>query len=465
MRERRDGTTARPRPAFDVADERLARAAWSRLAEPGDEVAGALVRALGASDALAWVYDAAGDPAEARRGLVAAAGRHPGTGDARAGGQAATDLAALMVPARGGPGVAGAGHDDETADRWDVGTDRRPAAPVARVLRAVSRWAPRLDGMDPRRELHVLARLGGALVVPGDPGWPTGVDDLGAAAPLCLWARGVPDLATLSRRSVAVVGARACTDYGRYVTGDVATGLADRGFTVVSGGAYGIDAAAHRGALAVGGPTVAFLAGGVDRFYPAGNVELLRAVVDSGGSVVSEVPPGSVPSRVRFLMRNRLIAAFATATVVVEAAWRSGSLSTAARAAELSRPVGVVPGPVTSVASSGCHRLLRDGAAVCVTDADEVAELAGALGQDAAPSGPRSDQARDAPHDGLDPVETRAWEALPLRSGRPVESVARAAGLAVPETIAALGRLELTGLADRVPGGWRRGDARARSRP
>lgn len=473
---------------FDVTDERLARAAWSRLAEPGDEVAGALVRSLGAVDALVWVYDAVSDPAEARRVLVAAAGRRSGAGGARPGGLAAVlapsgaaldddttgvdDTVGLddtvRPPDTAGPDGAGldrARRDDGSTVRWDVGNDRRPAAPVARVLRAVSRWAPRLDGLDPRRELRVLARLGGALVVPGDPGWPTGVDDLGVSAPLCLWVRGAPDLAALSRRSVAVVGARACTDYGRYVTGDVAAGLVGRGFTVVSGGAYGIDAAAHRGALAADGATVAFLAGGVDRFYPAGNADLLHAVADSGGSVVSEVPPGSVPSRVRFLLRNRLIAAFASATVVVEAAWRSGSLSTAARAAELSRPVGVVPGPVTSVASSGCHRLLRDGAAVCVTDADEVAELAGALGRDAAPSGPRPGQERSAAHDGLDAVEARAWEALPLRSGKPVESVARTAGLAVPETVAALGRLELAGLADRVTGGWRRGDGHAPSLP
>ncbi|WP_069388253.1 DNA-processing protein DprA, partial [Cellulosimicrobium cellulans] len=326
--------------------------------------------------------------------------------------------------------------------------------PVPRLLRALGRWAPRLDGLDPRRELHVLDRLGGTFLVPGDHRWPTAVDDLGAAAPFGLWVRGAPDLAAASRRSVAVVGARACTDYGRHVTGELATGLVGHGFTVVSGGAYGIDAMAHRGALAADGVTVAFLAGGVDRLYPAGNVDLLRSVAASGGAVVSEVPPGSVPSRVRFLLRNRLIAAFAGATVVVEAAWRSGSLSTASRAAELSRPVGVVPGPVTSMASSGCHRLLRDGAAVCVTDAAEVAELAGEIGRDATPSAPSTGQDRHAPQDGLDDLETRVWDALPLRSGRPVESVARAAGLAVAETLGALGRLELTGLAERTPGGW-----------
>jgi len=418
-----------PEPAvFDVADERLARAAWSRLTEPGDAVAGALVAALGAPGALAWLYDAVGDPVRARHALVAAAG----------GGGPSAALAGVVAPPGADP-------------------DGVPAA-ASRVLRALARWAPRLDGLDPRRELRVLDRLGGTFLVPGDPGWPPGVDDLATAAPLALWVRGEPDLAALARRSVAVVGARACTDYGRFVTADVATGLVGRGFTVVSGGAYGVDAAAHRGALAADGRTVAFLAGGVDRLYPAGNVDLLHAVTAAGGSVVSEVPPGSVPSRVRFLLRNRLIAAFASATVVVEAAWRSGSLSTAARAAELSRPVGVVPGPVTSAASSGCHRLLRDGVAVCVTDAAEVAELAGDLVRDAASSDAPAGQERRAPQDDLDPVETRAWDSLPLRSGRPVDAVARAAGLSVPETVAALGRLELTGRAERVAGGWRRGD-------
>jgi DNA processing protein len=426
-----------PGPVFDVTDERLARAAWCRIAEPADEVAGALVGALGAAGALAWVYDAARDPARARRTLV--------------------DLARRVRPAALTAGHLGPATSAALARVVAPADQDGPSTgPVPRLLRALGRWAPRLDGLDPRRELHVLERLGGTFLVPGDVRWPVRVDDLGPAAPLGLWVRGEPDLAAASRRSVAVVGARACTDYGRHVTGELATGLAGRGFTVVSGGAYGIDAMAHRGALAADGVTVAFLAGGVDRLYPAGNAELLRSVTASGGAVVSEVPPGSVPSRVRFLLRNRLIAAFAGATVVVEAAWRSGSLSTASRAAELSRPVGVVPGPVTSMASSGCHRLLRDGTAVCVTDAAEVAELAGELGRDAADAGPPPDQRRTAPHDGLDDLETRAWDALPLRAGRPVESVARAAGLAVPETLAALGRLELAGLADSVPGGWRR---------
>ncbi|MFF2267595.1 DNA-processing protein DprA [Cellulosimicrobium cellulans] len=442
MAERRAGPTTPVRLAFDVTDDRLARAAWSRLTEPGDEVAVALVEQLGAPAALSWLVEAVNDPARARRELVGLAER---AGDDGGG------LQGLL----GVPGIGAAVPADDT--RAPVRDPR--SGPVARLLRAVARWAPRLDGLDPRRELHVLDRLDGSLVVPGDPGWPTALDDLGAVRPLALWVRGSDRLAELAARSVAVVGARACTDYGRHVTGEIASGLTARGFTVVSGGAYGIDAAAHRAALVSPGPTVAFLAGGVDRLYPVGNTELLRAVASSGGAVVSEVPPGSVPSRVRFLLRNRLIAAFAGATVVVEAAWRSGSLSTAVRAAELSRPVGAVPGPVTSMASTGCHRLLRDGAAVCVTDADEVAELAGVLARDAAPAAPavgNPKAPRDAAYDGLDPVEIRTWDALPLRSGTPTGAVARSAGLAVSEAVGALGRLEIRGLAERTPGGWRR---------
>ncbi|MFD6092356.1 DNA-processing protein DprA [Oerskovia sp. NPDC060338] len=390
----------RNRASFDLTDPLLARAAWSRIAEPGDQVAGALVTHLGAADALAWLYEVVDDPHRLALGALA-------------------------------------------------GRDERPAGD--RLVRAVERWRGRLPGLDPARELGAFGRMGGRLVVPEDPRWPTALDDLGAAAPLALWVRGRDDLAALSTRSLALVGARACTDYGRHVAADLAVGLVDRRFTVVSGGAYGIDAAAHRGALAAAGPTVAFLAGGADRLYPAGNTDLLRAVLEVG-SVISEVPPGSVPSRVRFLHRNRLIAAFSGATVVVEAAWRSGALSTATHAAALLRPVGAVPGPVTSMASSGCHRLLRDAKAVCVTDATEAAELGGRAGTDAAPV----DEGRSEPQDGLDEVGRRLWDALPLRAHAPVESVARTAGLGSQETLGGLGHLELVGLAEQSGGRWRR---------
>ncbi|WP_255437332.1 DNA-processing protein DprA [Cellulosimicrobium sp. TH-20] len=454
---------------FDVLDERLARAAWSRVAEPGDQVAVALVDQLGAGPALEWLHEAARDPAGARRALVRLAddGAPGGFPPAREGPTSVPAVGPAPDTCEDGTGPVVRSTDPGVTARDPVGrsTDARVtehdprARSVARLLRAVGRWAPRLDGLDPRRELRVLDRLGGTLVVPGDDRWPSGLDDLGPVRPLALWVRGSAGVQDLAARSVAVVGARACTDYGRHVTGEIAAGLVARGFTVVSGGAYGIDAAAHRAAILSGGPTVAFLAGGADRFYPAGNADLLRSVVEAGGAVVSEVPPGSVPSRVRFLLRNRLIAAFASATVVVEAAWRSGSLSTASRAAELSRPVGAVPGPVTSMASTGCHRLLRDGVAVCVTDVDEVVELAGDLARDAAPAAPAPSSwraAHSAPYDDLDPVETRTWDALPLRAGATTEAMARAAGLAVTDVVGALGRLEARGLAERAPVGWRR---------
>ena len=385
--------------AADADPETLARAAWSRIAEPGDVVAGALVGALGAAEALAWLRANAGGP-----------------------------------PAPPG---------DDTAR----------AVPSRRTLAAgVERWAPRLGQLDPARELGQLRRLGGHLQHPGAPGWPPGLDDLGPAAPPCLWVRGDLDLRAALGRSVALVGARAATAYGEHVAADVAAGLAQRRFAVVSGGAYGIDAAAHRGALAVGGCTVVFLAGGVDRPYPAGNAELLERVLARGGAVVSEVPPGSVPSKTRFLQRNRLIAAAASATVVVEAAWRSGALNTAGHAAALLRPVGAVPGPVTSMASVGGHRLLRDGAAVCVTDAAEIAELAGAAGSDLAP------QRRGAPAevDGLDDTARKVLDALPVVRAAAPESLARTAGLSVAAVLAALGPLELEGLAERDGARWRR---------
>jgi DNA processing protein len=316
----------------------------------------------------------------------------------------------------------------------------------------VARWAPRWDGLDPRRDLELVDGLGGRLLHPGDPEWPPGLDDLGAAAPPGLWVRGAPDLAGLASRSVALVGSRASTAYGDHVATELAVGLADRRFTVVSGGAYGIDAAAHRGAVVAGAPTVVLLAGGVDRPYPAGNAGLLRRVLDAGGAVAAEVPPGAVPSRSRFLLRNRLIAAVSRATVVVEAAWRSGALSTAGHAAALLRPVGAVPGPVTSMASAGCHRILRDGSAVCVTDAAEVAELAGDVGGDLAP--PRAVPPADT--DGLGEEARRVLDGLPVGRPAPVASIARASGLSEPEVRGALGLLELAGLAATGDGGWRR---------
>jgi DNA processing protein len=443
---------------FDTRDPELARAAWSRIAEPGDPVAGALVGHLGPVDALDWLLDAARDPersgAALRRiggGGLLGAGANPGAGAGPAHGVGAG-------PASGGGAASGANwvsaRPTDAPGRLLGPVGEGPPASGTRaaglVAAAVRRWAPRLERLDPEGELAVLGRYGGTFLAPDDPRWPTALSGLGATAPLALWVRGDPDLARLAARSASLVGSRACTEYGIRVTRNLACGLADRGFTVVSGGANGIDAEAHRGALVSGSPTVAFLAGGVDRLYPASNTDLLLRAIEQG-AVVSEAPPGSAPGKQRFLKRNRLIAALTAGTVVVEASLRSGALSTANHAAALLRPLGAVPGPVTSMASAGCHELLRRGAAVCVTDAAEAAELVGHVGE-SAPE--RRGETRTG--DDLDAAGKAVLDALPVRRPAHERSIARAAGLALGEATGALGLLELMGLAERKDGGWRR---------
>lgn len=246
---------------------------------------------------------------------------------------------------------------------------------------------------------------------------------------------------------IALVGARAATGYGEHVTMEASAGLVDLGYTIVSGAAYGIDGMAHRAALASSGQTVAFLAGGVDRFYPSGHDALLTRIVDAG-AVVSELPCGSQPTKWRFLLRNRLIAAASQATVVVEAGWRSGSLNTAGHAAALGRPLGAVPGPVTSAASAGCHRLIREFDAICVTNAAEMAELSP---RQALASTPAS-----VPADELSSTRLRVFDAMSSRSARPIADIAARAGLSIASVQAVLGEAELGGLAAERERGWLR---------
>lgn len=221
-------------------------------------------------------------------------------------------------------------------------------------------------------------RHGLTFVCPGDGVWPTGLDDLGSAAPLGLWVAGDPrPLARLRSDGISIVGARAASSYGEHITGEIASELARQGRIVVSGLAYGIDGTAHRAALNVGGITVAFLAGGLDRTYPAGHNDLRQRIVNGGGAVVSEVPVRWAPTRHRFLARNRLIAASTPVSVVMEAGYRSGSLNELSHASDLGRAVGAVPGPLTSVTSAGTNAAIRDGRATLVTSAEDVLDLAG----------------------------------------------------------------------------------------
>lgn len=318
---------------------------------------------------------------------------------------------------------------------------------------ASDRFLARGRAQDVDRDLEVSAAVGARVLVPGDPEWPTVVDDL-EMPPWALWVQGPLHLPGVTTRSVAVVGARAATAYGEAVAGQIASGLAVRGFTIVSGAAFGIDAAAHRAALAVEGCTVAVLACGVDRSYPAAHTHLLDEI-RSRGAVISEVPPGSAPMRTRFLARNRVIAALAQGTVLVEAGLRSGARKTVSATHDLDRPVAAVPGPVTSMVSAGCHEEIRNARAVLVTDAAEVAELLGRIGEDLAPV--KRGQRR--PGDDLDDVGTRVWQSLPTAGSRPVsvDRLTRIAGLDVVEVISALGRLETSGDAVRRDDGWVRG--------
>jgi DNA processing protein len=244
-------------------------------------------------------------------------------------------------------------------------------SPQARA--ALERARRRLQEVPGPGELAAIFRSGARLVRAGDDEWPSRLDDLGDNAPVALWARGEARLSAAAGQSVSIIGSRAASAYGTHVAAGIAAGVAARGWAVVSGAAYGIDGAAHRGALAAGGITVAVLACGVDRAYPAGHADLI-ATIGQAGVIVSEQPPGRPVSRTRFLDRNRVIAALSAGTVVVEAGRSSGAMHAARHAAELGRPLMAVPGPVTSTASGGCHLLIRNGAAVLVTSGDDVIE-------------------------------------------------------------------------------------------
>jgi DNA processing protein len=386
--------------------ERTARAALSRLFEPQDVAGLALVQVAGAEDALRIA-----------------------TGELAVGPGFEQDMSRVLA-------------DNSSGGTWTG------------LATARMRWVPRIPDLAPDRDLATILRLGGRMIIPSDELWPPQLADLGLQEPICLWWRGTEQPLPPAAKSIALVGSRDSTSYGSSVTGDLAYSLAQRGYTIISGGAYGIDAHAHRAALAGssgGVPTIAVMAGGVDRFYPSGNEDLLRSVANQG-AVLAEVPPGSAPTRYRFLQRNRLIAALASVTVVVEARWRSGALNTAHHAETLGRAVGAVPGSVHSANSAGCHRLLREGGAICVTDAGEIAELASPSGE----SLPEDRTGRAEVQDGLTLEDLILLDALPLRTTSTVEKLTSVAGLSADSVRAGLGRLGLLGLTESHRGGWKR---------
>lgn len=311
-------------------------------------------------------------------------------------------------------------------------------------------WRARLAASKPEEELAAVAGLGGRFLCPGDREWPVQLDDLGSGRPVGLWVRGRCSLRFAALRSVAVVGARACTGYGLQVAGQLAAALAEQGWCVVSGAAFGVDGAAHRGALSVEGLTVGVLACGVDRAYPASNRDLIERIADEG-VLIAELPPGSTPTRSRFLERNRLIAALTRGTVVVEAQLRSGSLVTARRASALARFVMGVPGPVTSQLSAGVHRLLREEAEL-VTNAAEVIELIGEMGALA----PRECGAV-LPRDLLHPRSREVLEAMPGGSAVTARKLAEEVRLPEPDVRARLLELSTLGFVEKQGTYWQLG--------
>jgi DNA processing protein len=323
--------------------------------------------------------------------------------------------------------------------------------------------ALRLANTDPARDLERAGRLGIRFVIPGDDEWPAQVDQLLTAEtlnarggpPLGLWVRGPLRLDELDA-SVAVVGSRSATAYGTTAASEIGAVVARAGYTVVSGAAFGIDLAAHRGALAVGGRTVAVLACGVDRAYPAAHEDLLEHLAETN-AVVSELAPGRAPHRARFLCRNRIIAAITRGTVVVEAALRSGALNTAGWAARLHRPVMGVPGAVTAAQSAGVHQLIRKGAAGVVTRGEDVLEQIGASGEHL--EGPR--RGPTYARDSLPLREQQVLDAVPVRRPAAADSIARTAGIGLLDTRSALRRLESAGFVAYGPDGWRIGGPNA----
>ncbi len=384
------------RDAIITSEDLVARACWSGIAEPGDRVAHALIGAVGAAGALDIVVDSR--------------------------------------------------TADHIVERLrERGIDGAKALTLADVRGAITRWRPKLSLTRALATVRAARHLGAQFIVPGGALWPRALDDLEVHAPVGLWVRGNPTRLGALKRSIALVGARAASGYGEHVATEAASRLASRNIAIVSGAAYGIDGAAHRATLSEGGITAAFLAGGIDRFYPSGHSALLSHIVDRG-IVLSELAVGAAPTRWRFLQRNRLIAAATRATVVLEAGHRSGSLNTAGHAAALARPLGAVPGSVTSPGSAGCHRLLREYDAICVTNATEMAELIGDTPRD--PSVALATSSHCA--------ASRVVEALQIRRARRDHDIADRSGLSIEAVRAELGILNALGVVEEVQSGWKR---------
>lgn len=366
-------------------------------------------------------------------------------------------LHSVGAPAEGESALLCSANGYYTPGEHQMSRDKFCKALATRRLR----WNRRME-RTLNTEAHMAATCGAWLVTPADPLWPPQLNDLGPTRPYGLWCRGDSRhlLDVASAPSVALVGSRDPSIYGTEATTHLAAELARRGYTVISGGAMGIDIAAHRAALTQQGsdlPTIAFMAGGLDRLYPAQNSDALNMIVDRG-LIMSEVSVGNTPTRWRFLERNRLIAALARHTIVVEARWRSGALNTARHAMEIGRTLWAVPGQINSPNSVGTNRLLRDGLAQTLTEAADILEYDAAAGFELGTEHESEwDQAASSSAlDELTERQGRVWDDLSPRSYRGVDEIAAALGLSARDVMADLFHLGRCGLAESSGTSWRK---------
>lgn len=387
----------------DVSDSDLqdyfAAISWSVICEPGDGFAGFLVSALGASGALETEL----------HGLNSA-----------------------QVRAR----VLQSGINADELDMFGV---FEKAHLVAR-----ERWQPRLSLELVRAAISGIKKVRGSVLTSSSPFWPEQLNDLGFHAPMALWVRGSFASLEALQKSVAIVGSRGATTYGEQSTDAMVSALVPKGFSIVSGGAYGIDGVAHKSTLAMQGNTVAVMAGGVDRLYPTGNSDLLKRITQTG-AVASELPPGAIPTKWRFLQRNRLIAALAQSTLVVEANWRSGALNTVSHSERLEREVFAIPGPISSPKSAGTNKLIADGRAQLVLDGEDLLDRLGVQ--------KKSISAVELA--GLGAIEVRVMDAIGFNSLE-IAEICSAAGLTRDEARFGLANLELDGILLRRDNTWMR---------
>lgn len=374
----------------------IACAAWSAITEPGDEFAGYLRESLGVEQAL---------------------------------------LA-----------ISHQGLDEILQSLHQSGSLEAGVARFANLRQVLSeskeRYLPRINPKILNLNLALLKRLSGWLVTPRHQDWPSGLDDLGWGAPAALWGIGSRKALETLNRAVSIVGSRGASPYGEWVTLDFVAELVSRGYTVVSGGAYGIDGLAHNATLRVGGTTIAVMAGGIDRLYPSGHQSLFKEICQ-GGAIISEQAPGASPTKWRFLQRNRLIAALGNVTLIVEAGARSGSINTANHALSIGRPIGAIPGPITSSSSAGANRLISEGIAQLIAKPGDVAALAGDSNQ----------LLIEKDGDDLGGLEQRALDAIGTRPAQASE-IAKRAGLTSQELSIALGQLLLTGRISQRDGSY-----------